>query len=121
MQRDMDIVRDLLRLAAETTEPRVDAYSLADNSVSRELIAYHVRIMTQAGLIESYVKPDDLPAPGACFITSLTWNGNDFFDAVSSDAVWSEVKKKLATSIGSASFNVLTSLASSVSMRLLGL
>lgn len=121
MQRNMDLVRDLLRLSAESSEPRVDAYSLADNSTSRELIAYHVRIMTQAGLIESYVKPDDLPAPGACFITSLTWRGNDFLDAVNSDTVWNEVKKKLASSVGSASFNVLTSLASSVSMRLLGL
>lgn len=121
MQRDMDIVRDLLRLAAETTEPRVDAYALAGDSASRELIAYHVRTMTQAGLIESYVKPDGQPAPASCFITSLTWAGNDFFDAVRSDTVWSEIKRKLALGVGSVSFDVLTSLASSVSSRLLGL
>ena len=46
----MDIVRDLLKLSAATSAPRVDAYSLASPSRSRELIAYHVRIMTQAGL-----------------------------------------------------------------------
>lgn len=121
MQRDMDLVRDLLKLAASSNEPRVNAYALSNDSRSRELIAYHVRIMTQAGLIESYVKPDDLPAPGACFIMRLTWCGNDFLDAVNSDTVWNEVKKKLASSIGSVSFNVLTSLVSSVSMRFLGL
>ena len=64
----MDIVRDLLRLTAETAEPSVDAYTLAGDSTSRELIAYHVRTMTQAGLIESYVKPDGQSAPASCFM-----------------------------------------------------
>ena len=54
MRRDMDIVRDLLKLSATTSAPRVDAYSLASPSRSRELIAYHVRIVTQAGLVDSY-------------------------------------------------------------------
>lgn len=55
MRRDMDVVRDLLKLSATTSAPHVDAYSLASPSRSRELIAYHVRIMTQAGLVDSYV------------------------------------------------------------------
>ena len=55
MRRDMDTVRDLLKLSATTSAPHVDAYSLASPSRSRELIAYHVRIMTQAGLVDSYV------------------------------------------------------------------
>lgn len=121
MQRDLDLVRDLLKLAADSSEPHVDAYALSGDSVSRDLIAYHVRIMTQAGLIESYVKPDGHPVPGACFINSLTWQGNDFLDNVRSDTIWREVKKKLASSVGSVSFEVLSSLASSVSLKLLGL
>ena len=31
MRRDMDIVRDLLKLSAATSAPRVDAYSMAAN------------------------------------------------------------------------------------------
>lgn len=121
MRRDMDIVRDLLKLSAATSAPRVDAYSLASPSRSRELIAYHVRIMTQAGLVDSHVKPDDQPAPASCFIKSLTWEGNDFLDSVESDTVWSKVKAKLAENVGSASFDVIKAVAKSVLLTQLGL
>lgn len=121
MRRDMDIVRDLLKLSATTSAPRVDAYSLASPSRSRELIAYHVRIMTQAGLVDSYVKPDDQPATASCLIKSLTWEGNDFLDSVESDTVWSKVKAKLAENVESASFDVIKAVAKSVLLTQLGL
>ena len=84
----MDIVRDLLKLSAATSAPRVDAYSLASPSRSRELIAYHVRIMTQAGLVEFWSSVEltgnqtCLPAPerGRQFWSSVELTGNQTVD-----------------------------------------
>ncbi len=118
MRRDMDIVRELLMLEANSNVRETNAYALDKD---RALIAYHVRIMTQAGLITSYVKPDDDYEPSACYIFSLTWQGNDLLDSIRSPKVWSAVKEKLTETVGSTSLSILTELISAIARQQLGI
>lgn len=110
MRRDMDLVRDLLTLAADA-QGTVSAYALVDEGHSRELVAYHVRIMEQAGLVDAHVAPPGVPAPQSCLIKELTWEGQEFLSNVSSDAVWAKVKKGVSTAAGDASIEVFKALA----------
>lgn len=107
MRRDMDMVRDLLMLKAESGVRETNAYDLEGE---KSVIAYHVRIMTEAGLITSYVKPDDAFEPSSCYIFSLTWKGNDLLDAIQLNKVWCSVKKRLSQTVGTASLSVISDL-----------
>ena len=49
----------------------------------------------------------------------LTWVGNDFLDAVRSDTIWSHVKRRVATTVGTVSFETLKALAVSEATRML--
>lgn len=120
MRRDMDIVRQLLMLGADGGIHGINAYTI-DTDYSRELIVYHVRIMTEAGLIESYIKPDKATVPQTCLILSLTWQGNDLLDAIESETVWRELKQRLAQTVGTVSLDVLKSLAISIATKQIGL
>lgn len=118
MRRDMDMVRDLLMLKAESGVRETNAYDLEGE---KSVIAYHVRIMTEAGLITSYVKPDDAFEPSSCCIYSLTWKGNDLLDAIQPSKVWSAVKKRLSQTVGTASLSVISDLAAATARQLIGL
>lgn len=107
MHRDMDMVRDLLMLKEESGVRETSAYDLEGE---KSAIAYHVRIMTEAGLITSYVKPDDAFEPSSCYIFSLTWKGNDLLDAIQLNKVWCSVKKMLSQTVGNALLLVISDL-----------
>lgn len=117
MHRDMDMVRDLLMLKEESGVRETSAYDLEEE---KSAIAYHVRIMTEAGLITSYVKPDDAFEPSSCYIFSLTWKGNDLLDAIQLNKVWCSVKKRLSQTVGTASLSVISDLTAATACQLIG-
>lgn len=117
MRRDMDLVRRILMVAADASGP-VPIEALTSDECPRALVCYHLRIMDEAGL----VKVGRLAADGdPCYAASverLTWEGNDFLDAVRSDTVWSKVKTKVAQAVGSASFEVVKAAAAKVAAEM---
>jgi hypothetical protein len=84
MRRDMTLVRDILL----EVEARSDGSSWVDLSIdgrSPEEIAYHVKIMSQAGLVEAIdVSAGDFDWRAS----SLTWEGHEFLDAARNNTVW---------------------------------
>lgn len=120
MRRDMDLVRRVLMECADSDRP-LDAHALADAAHPFEVVAYHVDIMTQAGLVESVIKRDWGGAYVVAEVGPLTWAGCDFIDAVRSEEVWSRVKLAIGKTVGTVAFDTAKALAVRVaSERLMG-
>jgi Hypothetical protein (DUF2513) len=104
----MEVARDILRQVADYPKPNGWADIAVDGHTAEE-IAYHVKLLTQAGFIEatdvSTLASFDWRAE------SLTWDGHEFLDAISNDTVWSKVKKVVSDKGGSIAFEVLKELA----------
>lgn len=109
MRRDMDLVRDMLNAVAESDIP-LDVSCLATDTRPFELVAYHAQLIQQAGLAEANI----VRTEGGIVLATvgpLTWAGNDFLDAVKSDRIWSQVKRRIASTVGAVSFDVVKALA----------
>lgn len=120
MKRDMDLVRTILKTCADATEP-VDASVFVDETHSMQLIVYHFKIMSDAGLVESDITGTWNAGIIRASVRALTWDGNDFLDAVRSDSLWSKTKQRIAATVGSASFDVVKAVAVSLATTTLGL
>ena len=120
MRRDFDLVRTILKTCADSLEP-VDARVFVDDAHPFELVVYHVHIMEEAGLVESRIINAAGLVPVDATVGPLTWDGNDFLDAVRSDSIWSKTKQRIASTVGSVSFDVLKAVAVKVSTDMLGL
>ncbi len=91
MKRDMDLVREIM-LEIEKQYVSTAIYNLEINGYDTETIAYHCKILHDAGLISDY-KPqyadDTLYSFG---VGSLTWEGNDYLDKVRDNTIWRKTK-----------------------------
>lgn len=106
----MDLVRDILREVADS-EDGVAASSLADDAHPVEVVSYHFEIMQEAGLIRATLRKDWGGRYVVATADSLTWEGNDLLSAISSDRVWSSVKRKIGRTLGDVSVSTLKALA----------
>lgn len=96
MRRDMDLIRAImLKLeempvaqgTAEVLTPGESA--MAFDGYSPEQIAYHLNLITEAGLLVHHGRMSD----GSIVFERLSVAGHDFVDAVRSSEVWAKTKK----------------------------
>lgn len=91
MKRDMDLVRKIL-LEIEEEHISTAIYDLKIEGYNMETIAYHCKIMYEAGLISDY---NAQYAEGRIYsfgVGSLTWEGNDYLDKVRDNSIWRKTK-----------------------------
>lgn len=111
----MDLVRAILQRAANADD---GWNSEAFDSYSEELVAYHVGIMVEAGLLSAI---DASSTNGSAYMNcQLTWAGNDFLDSALEPKRWTEAKS-LIEKIGGASLQVWTAVLTKITMNNLGL
>ncbi|HZT20178.1 MAG TPA: DUF2513 domain-containing protein [Dongiaceae bacterium] len=101
MRRDMDLCREILR-RVEAHPRGNEAFRLQIEGRSAEEVSYHVKILGQAGLLETYRGPADVSMPVA-----LTWAGCEFMDATRDDHRWRDVKARALRATGSLGFEVV--------------
>jgi hypothetical protein len=114
MQRDMDLVRELL-LKLESLPMRPGAVvlisgndaELAVPGHSADEIEYHLSLIREAGLVES---PGSQLACGGISFRRLTWEGHNFLDSVRDPLIWRETKEG-AKKAGGFSIDLLVALA----------
>ena len=119
MKRNLDLIRNIL-FAVENSNS-IDA-SLTLNSLSKlhedqELILYHVFLLDDAGFIIGII---DKTAPYIS-IARLTNEGHDYLDTIRDDSIWKQTKSTLGKISGSASLEIVKTIASKLSLTFLGL
>lgn len=119
MKRNLDLIRNIL-FAVENSNS-IDV-SLTLNSLSKlhrdqDLILYHVFLLDDVGFIIGII---DETAPYIS-IARLTNEGHDYLDSIRDDSVWKQTKSTLGKISGSASLEVVKTIASKLALTFLGL
>lgn len=107
MKRDMDLVRKILKLVQDDPNPNrfTSLTPLEEEGYNREQIAYHVRLLAEAGLVET---TDTSTLQGMSYgVRNLTWQGHDFLDASRDDTIWEKAKNIVLKKTGGLAFDTL--------------
>ncbi len=91
MKRDMDLIRKIL-LVIEEQYVDTALYNIEVEDYNMKAIAYHCKILHDAGLISDYddwYADDELQGFG---VSSLTWDGHEFLDKIRDNTVWNKTK-----------------------------
>ena len=118
MKRDMDLVRSIMLRVADSDEP-ISIHELVDVEHDKQLVGYHVSIMKEAGLVRGSIMSADDDPYYSCLISSLTWEGNDFLDAIRNETVWGKTKSAISKTVGSATFEMVKSVAAKIGEAML--
>lgn len=106
--RDLDRMRDIL--IKLDTGSSVDGKELVvGDSFFRPSDSYQLKLLEQAGLVTIQGRPDcetSLPINA-----TMTFQGHDYLDAIRSVGIWEQTKATIADTGGSATLEVLKSLA----------
>lgn len=94
MQRDMDLVRDiLLKLEGLSEQANAihtfEADYLGIDGFTGDQVAYHYRLLVDEGYIDQGGRP---PLSGLMF-KQLTWKGHDFADSVRDPDIWRKTRE----------------------------
>lgn len=115
MQRDTDMIRDLLLeieagkeyyqvLSDKDCELHgLEKHGLTDNEVDK--IEHHLNLINDRRLVE-FTKADE----GRWIVDKITWEGHDFIDSVRDSAVWAQTKAGVEKA-GGFTFDVIVALA----------
>lgn len=91
MKRDMELVR-LILLKIEEEYSSTAISNLNISGYDMETVAYHCKILNEAGLISDYGARYADNSLWSFDVGSLTWEGNDFLDKIRDNSQWKKVK-----------------------------
>ena len=95
MKRDMDLVR-LILMEIEEKYRSTAIYNLTIDGYDTDTVAYHRKILDEAGLISDYkakYADNEIYVFG---VGPLTWDGNDFLEKIRDDSRWKKVKDTIS-------------------------
>jgi DNA-binding PadR family transcriptional regulator len=119
MQRDMDLVRELLLRIESSPNARGEEITIPGRSAGE--VGYHLKLLEEAGFIDGIdVEAWDDDGP-SLILLRLTWAGHDFLDSVRDDKIWTDVRGHLRKVGGSAAIEVVKALAVGAAKAALGL
>lgn len=109
MKRDLELCRSML-IQIEAADDCIDFEDLAPWE-KRNVAWYHLGLLCSAGFVDAaMVESDDgLARKGKAF--GLTWDGQDYLDAIRDDELWRKVSKAIKDSVGSTTFGVVKQVA----------
>ena len=110
MKRDMGLIREIL-LQVEARPSVNDWGPVEIDGRSQEEIGYHVKMLDDDGLLETLDMRTLGPDGFKYDPKFLTARGHDFLDSIRSPSVWGKVKQQLAVVGGSASLEVVKTIA----------
>ena len=116
VQRDMGLIREILLSVRQRTDavPRpveIDGYPEA-------VLVRHVEMLLDAGLLEGIKKVSGAGGLPHILIKDMSNAGHDFIEAMTNNAVWSQLKQKLTPGeLAAIPLQVIASVASKVFER----
>lgn len=89
MQRDMDLVRQIL-LEVEQKIGALDAKEIEIEGAEPNTVNYHVGLLVDAGLLRA----ENVTSMGRLeyLVQGLTWEGHEFLDASRNSQIWEKAK-----------------------------
>lgn len=110
MRRNWELVRKILITVANLPAGQhVDTDGFVGYEDEPELVAYHVKIMHEARLLD--VIKTGTQMGDSYFATGLTWEGTEFLDKIESEPAWTRVKAGAAEKGLALSFEVIKAIA----------
>jgi uncharacterized protein DUF2513 len=94
MTRDMELIRNIFAQIRSRTSVDLQAIDIPD--VDPAILARHIEMLHDAGLIEAQKLSAPLHGPLIFAVKDLTWAGHDFAAAIENDTVWSTIKQKVS-------------------------
>lgn len=107
MKRDMDLIRQIV-IAARDHDGEHPLNGI--DGVERRVFGEHVMLLCEAGLIDGNAMKSGNGTPVGGLVRRLTWDGQDFADAIDNDTVWESVKGS-AKKAGGWTFGLLVEIA----------
>lgn len=86
-------------------------------SVPKQVLSEHVKLLTEAELIEARVNPRE----ATLLPTRLTWQGHEFLDAARNETIWYKTKKLVQERGGALTFDVAKAVLAQVALKQVGL
>lgn len=117
MKRDLDLVRYILLCVEDSDEP-VDETMIMKYGCDMRTAAFHVELMAARGLVLANVTYASGDVPVDVAVSSLTWEGYDYLDAIRSSVVWKQAKEAIAKTVGDASLSVAKDVCTALSASL---
>ena len=109
MKRDMDLIRDILKLMEANDDP-TGIGPITIEGRGGWLINYHIALLAEAEFIQALKV--ETPGHGTSWkAQELKWAGHEFLDATRDDSVWEKVKGTVKKNGGSFTASILTQLA----------
>lgn len=121
MKRNMDLCR-LILFKIEAEYKSTALYNLSIDGYDIETVAYHCKLLFNAGLLESYKPTYGDNRIYAFSVGSLTWERHDFLDKIRENTIWNRTKKKIKENALPFTIEVIKSVATAIiNKRLEGL
>jgi DNA-binding transcriptional ArsR family regulator len=107
MKRDMDLIRAILQKVESCEDPYGLEHMPEIDGYSRPQISYHMKLLSDAGLVEAQTI-DEMGTDCADFmLINLTWQGQDFLDAAKDETLWKKAKETVIKPGASFTFDIL--------------
>jgi hypothetical protein len=123
MQRDFNLIRSiLLKIESTPAGIRLCSNELADDGHNLAIVAEHIEILRESGLIDTG-EPFADPETGVkhCSINRLTWQGHEFLANAKNDTIWKKAMAQAQEKGISMSIVVLNGVLTKLAQKLLGL
>ena len=118
MERDWELIRAILFRLEQHSSP-VDVLRPEHMPPhTPDKVAYHIKIMMQAGLIDGECSKT---IGGAyCMASSLTWNGQEFLATIRDETAWNQARKHIRQAGITITFEAIKLAMQSITKNLLG-
>lgn len=91
MQRNMDLVRDLLLFVETNGKPMVE-HTIELEGYDNVTTQHHIHLLKQAGFLTALEIPDSNLTFNYFDDIAITWPGHEFLDLIRDNAIWRKTK-----------------------------
>jgi hypothetical protein len=120
MQRNLELIRTIL-LECESSESGYPPDSVHEKAQNDSVYGYHCYLIVDAGLAEGADVTHCGSDSPVYLITKLTFKGHDFLDATRDQGVWDRTKTKIASTVKTATLEIVMDVAKAFIRHQLGL
>jgi hypothetical protein len=121
MQRDFELIRQLLVFFDEKPDPNYVEVPLAGQEYTESQIKYHLVLLYQAGFLNcEAVKSSTSDRVIYVLPFDLTWEGHEFLAKIKNEGVWQKIRDVLTSKGGSVAFSVINQLATKFALQAAG-